>query len=166
MQAVLRLGEIGRHEPRGQQLAVQSVRPGVIRAGETCEVSLGLGADERAAMPAGIVEGVDGVLIAAHDDDGFLADLVQKIVSLAPHAIDVSGHDPFACDDFAKVRGEHIGIAVKTLLQAVARAVVRGQCPDEAQLRNRWFLNLHLCLRKAPRLTAYALLLGVVKRTQ
>jgi hypothetical protein len=50
-------------------------------------------------------------------------------------------------DDFAQVRGEHLVVAVKVLVQAIPWPVIRGQCLDEAQLRNRSFLILHRGLR-------------------
>ena len=71
MQAVVRFREIHRHQPRGEQGAVEPVGPGMVGAGQARDAAVGLGADHRAAVAADIVEGIDGRLVAAHDDDRF-----------------------------------------------------------------------------------------------
>ncbi len=71
-------------------------------------------------MPAHIVERVDGRLVAAHDDDGFVADLEQEVIALVADPVDVAGHEPFAADHPLHVRGEHLVVAVEPTIQAIA----------------------------------------------
>src|SRR5882724_1864510 len=130
MQAIVLLREIRRHQSRGEQCTVESIAPGMISASQTGDAPLGYGADEGAAVPADIVERIDGRLVAAHDDDGFIDDLVEKIVALVAHAVDVAGDDPLTADDPVHVRLEHGIVAVEPAVQAIADLGVRGQPRD------------------------------------
>ena len=103
MQAVILLAKVGRHQPGREQRAVESVRPCMIAAGEPGHPAFGFGADQRAAVTADVVEGVDGRLVAANDDDRFGAYFEQEVVALAAHPIDVTGDDPLARDDVLEV---------------------------------------------------------------
>ena len=104
VQPILFLGEIHRHQPGGEQRAVEPVGPRMVGAGQAGHASVRFGADHRAPVPAHVVEGIDGRLVAADDDDRFTADLEKKVVALAPYLIDVSGDDPLAHDDLAPCR--------------------------------------------------------------
>src|SRR5882762_6117237 len=99
----------------------------MISAGQTGDASLGFGADEGAAVPADIVERVDGRFIAAHDDDGLIADLEEKIIAPIAHPIDMAGDDPFAADDVLHVRSVYGIVAVELAIQAIADLGVCGQ---------------------------------------
>jgi len=74
-------------------------------------------------MPANIVEGVDGRLVAAHDDDRFLADLEQEIIAPVAYAIHMAGDQPLASDHVIHIRLKYLIIAIELALQAVAKRV-------------------------------------------
>ena len=69
-------------------------------------------------------------IIAADDDDRFVADFEQEVIALPAHPIDVAGDDPFARDDVLEVRGENVIVAIESLIQAIAAARARGQLSD------------------------------------
>jgi len=94
VQPIVLLPEVGGHQARGEQGAVEPVAPCMVGAGEPRDPAAGLGADQRAAMPADVVERIDGGVVAAHDDDGFIADLEQEVVALAADAVDVARDQP------------------------------------------------------------------------
>src|SRR5258707_334183 len=102
----------------------------MISAGQTDDASLRFGTDEGAAVPANVVERIDGRFVAAHDDDGFIADLVEKIIALVAHPVDMAGNDPLTADDLVHVRLEHGIVAVELAIQAVADLGVCGQPRD------------------------------------
>src|SRR5258708_8416276 len=91
----------------------------MISAGQTDDASLRFGTDEGAAVPANIVEGIDGRFIAAHDDDGFIADLVEKIIALVAEPVDVTGDDPLTADDPLHVGLEHGVVALELAIQPI-----------------------------------------------
>ena len=78
-------------------------------------------------MPADVVERVDGRCVAAHDDDGLIADLEQEVIALVAHPVDVAGDEPFAAHDLFHVRGKDGVVAVELAVQAVAQLGARGQ---------------------------------------
>ena len=73
------------------QAAVESIRPGVIGAGHSRDVTFRLQADPRSAVAADIEMGVDGVAVSAHHDDLFTRNLKQEVVALVGDATDVIG---------------------------------------------------------------------------
>src|SRR5258708_28066870 len=102
----------------------------MISGGKTDDASRRFGTDEGAAVPANVVERIDGRFVAAHDDDGFIADLVEKIIALVAHPVDMAGNDPLTADDLVHVRLEHGIVAVELAIQAVADLGVCGQPRD------------------------------------
>ena len=70
------------HLPGGpDELPVQAVGPGVVRARELArQPALLLGAEDRAAMPARVVEGAQLAVEIPHDDDALGADLDDLVV--------------------------------------------------------------------------------------
>jgi hypothetical protein len=99
----------------------------VIAASQAGDVPFGFGANERAAMPADVVKRADRRFVAAYDDDGFIADFVEKIIALVADPVDVACDDPFASRDPVHVGGEHGIVAVEFTLQAITALGARGQ---------------------------------------
>src|SRR5271170_2828241 len=81
LETELRLVDSAVLMPGADQTAVEIVDPLMIGADEPLRRALGRGADARAAVPAGIVEGADRPVAAAQDDDRVVADLDREIVS-------------------------------------------------------------------------------------
>ncbi len=63
----------------------------MIGAGHSRDVTFRLEADTRAAVPADIEMGVDGVAVSAHHDDLFSRNSKQEVVALSGDAADVVG---------------------------------------------------------------------------
>jgi len=133
MQAVILFRKIGRHQARGEQRAVEPISPRMVGTGEARDLSLRFGADQRATMPAHIVERVDGGVIAADDDDGFAAHLEQEVIALVAHPVDVARNQPLAADHLLHVGGEHVRVAVQVAIQAIAALGFRCQRRDDVR---------------------------------
>src|SRR5262245_8461083 len=68
---------------RSDQLAAQRIRPGMIRTHDALATELSAlgGAELGAAMPAGIVKGVQASVAGACDHNGLIADAMKAIVA-------------------------------------------------------------------------------------
>ena len=73
--------EVLAHPAPAHELAVEAVAPLVIGTDEARGLALGGGADQRATMPAAVVESPDLAVAAAHEQDGILPDLQGQIVA-------------------------------------------------------------------------------------
>ena len=98
VQRVVGLAEVRHfvHVRRADQAAVEVVGPGVIRALDAAgERAVRLGAQLRAAVPADVVERVDGGR-AAGDDDPLAEQLADEEVSRVPDLLGAPGAHPHA----------------------------------------------------------------------
>ncbi len=122
LQTELALVEALGHLAREQQPAVEFVGPLVIGADKLGGGALVGVADATAAMPAGIVEGVDLALLVAHQHDGIIADLHgHEAAGLWQLAL-MAGEQPVAIPDQLHVELEVVGVGVEGLLEREALA--------------------------------------------
>ena len=98
---VLRIGVVARH---AVQRAVVAVGPAVIDALEAPRVALALGADERAAMAAGVEQAVDLALPVAAEDHRPAGDPAGTEVAGLLQLGGVADIDPAAAEDAASSR--------------------------------------------------------------
>src|ERR1700694_1883447 len=95
------------HVARGRQRSVQAIGPGVVWARDgTRKLALRLSADARAAMPADLVEGAHFCISSAHDYDGVVSTVGQKIVAGCGDLL-------FATDAQPMSRKDMLGLAAK-----------------------------------------------------
>jgi hypothetical protein len=81
-------------------------------------------------MSANVVKGTHRRIIAADDDDGFVADFEEKVIALVANSIDVTGDQPLSADDLLHVGVEDGIIAVEFAIQAIATLGFRSQRRD------------------------------------
>ena len=98
-------------QPR--QLAVEAIGPQVIGAGEAARVALFLGAQDVAAMAAGIDEAPDHAVLAAHDQVG----LVEQRIDLPVAALGKFVGTP---DDLPDLAPDLLALAFLNLRRGVA----------------------------------------------
>ncbi len=107
-----------------QQASVQLVGPLMVGAHQLGQLALFGGAQARSAMAAGVVEGVNGVAIAAHDDHRIMADVEGDEVALGGNLAAHAGEDPLALEDGLHVELEQSFIVVERLRQREAEGVM------------------------------------------
>src|SRR5262249_47156601 len=108
------------HVARGEQCAVERVRPGVKRTldrGE--EVPRRLAANARAARAAKVVHPADGVAAVAHDDQTLAGDLGEKVVTGLLDLFLATDADPRARKDALLLRCEYLGRRVPARVERV-----------------------------------------------
>ncbi|EEF24834.1 conserved hypothetical protein [Ricinus communis] len=124
LQAEAALVEIVAHVAGEGELAVEIVGPLVIGTDETHRRAVLLGADARAAVTAGIVEGADDIVAAADDDDGILTDLHGEIGARLRQFAIVTHEEPVAVVDHFHIELEIVLVDIEGLLKAEAFAPV------------------------------------------
>ena len=93
----------------------------MIRADEAGRLARTLGAEFRAAMPAGVVEAAQRALAVADDDDGCAAD-VQRLIAAGGRKLDLEAdQDPGAAEDRFLIEGEDLVVVIERLGQRVSR---------------------------------------------
>ena len=130
MQAVGPGVEAGRHAARPCAAPVESVAPGVVRAYEPRDVSLGRGAHPRAAVPAYVEERAYLAFPITQHDDRFARDLVEEVVAGVRDARDVIGEQPLAGDDPLEIAGEDPGVGIERPFEGEAGALARDEGLD------------------------------------
>ena len=120
LQAELALVEAVGHLASKQEPAVELVGPLVIGADQLRRRALVGIADAAAAMPAGIVEGVDLALLVADQHDRVVADLDGDVAAGLRQLAIMADEQPVAIPDQLHVELEEIGIGVEGLLERIA----------------------------------------------
>ena len=88
------------HVRRGDEPAVEAVRPRVIRTLDALgEMALGLGAQPGAAMPAHVVEAAEPAAAVARDDDAFAGDVAQHVVARRGQVLDARDTHPHVAEE-------------------------------------------------------------------
>ena len=93
-EAMLGPVEVGRHQPRGIQTAVQVVHPGVVRADQLFHLSLGFLADSRPAVAAHIEQSMYGPVLVTDHNDGLAAHIKGEEIPGLRDAADVAREEP------------------------------------------------------------------------
>ena len=104
------------------QAAVQIVGPLMIGADEPLRRTPGRRANTRTAVPAGIVEGADRPVAAAHDDDRIVADLHGEVVARRRNLAIMAGEQPVAVEDRFEIEAVKPGVGIEFLVEAHAGA--------------------------------------------
>jgi hypothetical protein len=82
---------------------------------------MSLGAQARAAMPAGVVEGPRLPIRPAHHDDRIGADLKRQKISWLLQLARVAGEQPLAGEDAIEIKGVSFRRAIEGAFQRMAR---------------------------------------------
>ena len=87
------------HVRRGDEPAVQAVRPRVIRTLDALgEMALGLRAQPGAPMPAHVVEAAEPAAGVPRDDHAFAGDVAQHVVARGRQVLDARDTDPHVAE--------------------------------------------------------------------
>ena len=103
-QTMLRFVEFAAHVARRDQAAVERIGPLMVGADETRSRAVLRGADSRASVSAGVMEGVQRAFAVAHHQNRILADLYRQVVArirdlaVVPHEQPVAIPDHFQID--------------------------------------------------------------------
>lgn len=100
------------------QLAVQSIPPGMVLAGEGATAAFGLVTGKVvphqlvSAVPTDVVEGSNLTVLVAHHDDRCLGDLdlLGEVVTLARYVLDAADVEPGALEDGLTLQFEELRI--------------------------------------------------------
>jgi len=97
------------HVARGQERAVERVRPRMVGAAKRSDrVAVAALAETRAAMPADVVERVHRTGLVAHDDQALAGDAREQIVARLRNAARMTHADPLACEEAFALRAERV----------------------------------------------------------
>ena len=102
----------------------------MIGTDETRTAAAAVGADLRAAMPAGIVKSPNRLIVPSNQDDRIAADGEREITSRRRQLRLERHEQPGIREHFGHVEREHIRIGVERLRQGVIRLAAAGQLPD------------------------------------
>ncbi len=142
LHAVLALVEILAHVAGRHQRAVLLIGPLVIGTDEARRGTGFLGADAVATVAAGIVEGADGAVTAADDQDRVIADLQGEILAALLDLAIMADEQPVAIPDHFHVQLEIVLVDIEGLLEAETLAAV-FQLPQNliAQIHRHFLVN-------------------------
>lgn len=124
---MIRSDKVGAHITRPEKRAIQLVGPLVVRTDQLRPPALLGLAQDRAAVPAGVVKCADLTIVAAHDDDGIGADLVHDEFTGLRDLAGRDGKDPFAVPDLLHVDLEDACVAVEVLFQGMCGGAAHQQ---------------------------------------
>src|SRR5260370_7528391 len=127
---------------RAQQVPLQVVDPGVVRTNDAArpQYSLGLAAQGRAAMPAGVVKPLQGTLIGAHQEHPLVAQFKGTERARPRHVAGPAGIDPVAVQNAPQfpfvltrvvvgIRRQAFGMFGKTVVAQVDRGRSQHRLP-------------------------------------
>ena len=101
------------HERRGAQRAVEAVGPGVVRALDAAgQASAVLAAQERAAVPAGVVERGDVALLVAQHDQVHAGEAHQEVAAGRVERLRPSGVEPHVVVNRVELAAEELRVGV------------------------------------------------------
>ena len=127
MQAELRFVEVIGHAAAGEECSVGPVGPLMIRAHQPRRVSRRLGANDRAAMTADVVQRLNCAIVAADDDDGVGVHLEREVVARFGDFARVSGEEPALPPHGLDVGAINLRARIKFLRQRPAGPTLSDQ---------------------------------------
>src|SRR4029453_15942044 len=101
------------HPAAAQEAPVAAVDPLVVRAHEAARPPRGLRADDRAPVPADVLEGADAPLVAADDDHRVAADVPREVLAGLADLTGVPREEPRGPPDAFHVRGVDVVVDVE-----------------------------------------------------
>ena len=127
----------------GGQPPVEPVGPAVIRAGDAGAAGAGAVQQSRAAMPAGVGEGADHAILAAHHDDGIAHHVERGEGARRLQLIDVADELPGRPDQLLVFERGQLGIEIGPGRQAAHEAGVA--CGRQGRALLVHDAGLHVC---------------------
>src|SRR3984957_15861571 len=109
-----------RHVERGEvalvaqvhQLAFERIGPAVIAADQAVDLTAGSLHQRSAAMPAGVVESADDIVLAAHDEYGCAGLLPEQEAAGLRQLVDMAGIEPAPMPQMLRLEFEKFGVRV------------------------------------------------------
>ena len=129
-QGVVALVQLVRHVAPGDELAVHSIGPAVIAAGQQRRAPLLRLADLRTAVPAHVVHCVNSAVRAPRHDDRRAEPVKHEVVAALRDFRGMSDRDPVCRQESIELCGVHRGGAVQLLRQAEPLPVGLHQTPQ------------------------------------
>jgi len=119
------------HAAARHQLAVPRIGPLVVRTHDPGDVT-GVGlTDLHAAMATGVVQRVQPLVVAAHDDDRVGVEVEDDVVARALHLAAVAGEEPATAPDALEVELIDPGVGLELARQRMAGLVLGEQSIEQ-----------------------------------
>ena len=138
-------------EDRGREdelaLPVGTPLPAVKRAGEAVLGAAAILRELDAAMPAMVVERLDGLLVDTHDDHGLVEDLVDDEVAGLFDLLEPAGHLPDVRPEFFALEAVELGVVIPTCVDAIGPRHGERNCGLDPGPRRIGHCSLHGAVR-------------------
>ncbi len=93
-------------------------------------------------MAADVEERTDAIGIFANDNNLFIANAEQEIITLVRNSRNMASEQPFAADDLIEVGFEHRIAGVKFLIKTIPHPRVRGEAAHKFGVRHQIFIRV------------------------
>jgi hypothetical protein len=110
IQSEFRLVQLRLHAAPADQTAIRGIRPLMVRADQPRGVSARFGANDGAAMPTHVVQGMDGAILTTDDDDRVGIHLDEEVIARLRNLTRMPGEQPSATPDLLDVEAVQFGI--------------------------------------------------------
>ena len=125
-----RLVESVRHIASRNKIAIDVIRPAVVRAGELIGMTFSLKTNERASMPAHVCKCLQVAVFSPHDNRGLPCDVENLEIARLRKLRNMTRKNPVAINDFVNLKFVYLRIRIKTLIQRIAGFLTRDQFRD------------------------------------